>query len=141
MKTFKLFLLSVFCFVCCSIYADDKAIPVEKLPETAKVFVYQNFTSKTIIYAEKDWNTYECMLNDGTKIKFYKNGDWDKIECKAFSVPDKLVPVQILNYVKTNFPNETIRKIDKERYGYEIELSNDLDLKFNKQGVLINIDD
>ena len=32
-------------------------------------------------------------------------------------------------------------KIDKERHGYDIELSNDLELKFNKQGQLIGFDD
>ena len=34
-----------------------------------------------------------------------------------------------------------ITKIDKERYGYDIELSNDLELKFNRQGALIGMDD
>ena len=35
----------------------------------------------------------------------------------------------------------TAVKIDKERYGYEIELGNDLELKFDKNGKLLNIDD
>lgn len=39
--------------------------------------------------------------------------------------------------VKASFSAKT----DKERYGYEIELSNDIDLKFNYQGVLIGMDD
>ena len=29
----------------------------------------------------------------------------------------------------------------KECYGYDVELSNELDMKFNKNGQLINIDD
>jgi hypothetical protein len=43
--------------------------------------------------------------------------------------------------VKTNFPGTVIVKIDKERHGYDIELSNDIELKFNKSGALIGMDD
>ena len=57
------------------------------------------------------------------------------------AVPQVLVPEAIAAYVQATFPNNVITKIDKERYGYEIELSNDMDLKFNKKGNLIGIDD
>jgi len=43
--------------------------------------------------------------------------------------------------VKANYAGATIVIIDKERHGYDIELSNDLELKFNKQDQLIGIDD
>jgi hypothetical protein len=43
--------------------------------------------------------------------------------------------------VKGSFPGAFVVKIDKERYGYEIELSNDLELKFDKRDNLMNIDD
>ena len=42
---------------------------------------------------------------------------------------------------KANHPGEIIVSIDKEHYGYDIELSNSLDLKFNKQGQFISYDD
>jgi len=32
-------------------------------------------------------------------------------------------------------------KIDKERYGYDIEISNDLELKFDRKGRLLEMDD
>ncbi len=47
----------------------------------------------------------------------------------------------IAAYVQTNFPGPVIVKIDKELFGYEIELLNDLELKFDKNGRLVNIDD
>ena len=122
-------------------HADDKPIPVEQLPATAKTFVQENFQDKKILYAEKDWNTYECVLNDGTKIEFKKDGTWDKIDCNMTAVPASTVPEAISTYVKANFPNVVITKIDKERHGYDIELSNDMELQFNKQGVLIGMDD
>ena len=42
---------------------------------------------------------------------------------------------------KAIHPGEIIVSIDKEHYGYDIELSNSLDLKFNKQGQFISYDD
>lgn len=121
--------------------ADDTPIPVEQLPDAAKTFVQTNFKDKKIIYAEKDWNSFECRLNDGTKIEFNKKGTWKKIDCKAGAIPDGLVPAAIQEYVKSNFPDCIITKAEKERYGYDIELSNDIDLKFNYQGALIGMDD
>jgi hypothetical protein len=57
------------------------------------------------------------------------------------AVPAVLVPEAIKQYVETNFSNCMITKIDKERHGYDIELSNDLELRFNHQGALIGMDD
>ena len=122
-------------------YADDRPIPVEKLPAAAKEFVKTHFPKSKIIYAEKDWKRYETRLNDGTEIDFDSKGNWDKVDCKMTAVPEALVPQAIAQYVASNFPDAVVTKIDKERFGYEIELSNDLELKFNKAGVLLSMDD
>lgn len=124
--------------------ANDKIIPVEKLPAAAKAFIKTHFPGVHITYAEKDGYhapTYEAWLVDGTEIDFDKHGNWDKVDCRMSAVPDAIVPAPIADYVLSNFPDCDIVKIDKERYGYEIELSNDLELKFNKQGHLLYIDD
>ena len=142
MKQPRVFLLALMCLlVSTAAFADDTPIPVEKLPAAAKEFVQTNFPEAKIIYAEKDWNSYECRLNDGTKIEFNKKGSWKKVDRNLIAVPAALIPEPIQQYVTTNFPGCVVTKIDKERYGYDIELSNDIDLKFNYQGVLIGMDD
>lgn len=142
MKQTRLFLMALMCLlVSTAAFADDTPIPVEKLPAAAKEFVQTNFPEAKIIYAEKDWNSYECRLNDGTKIEFNKKGSWKKVDRNLIAVPAALIPEPIQQYVTTNFPGCVVTKIDKERYGYDIELSNDIDLKFNYQGVLIGMDD
>lgn len=137
----KYFLMAIMCLVSSSIMADDTPIPVEQLPEAARTFVQTNFKDQKIMYAEKDWNSFECRLADGTKIEFNKKGTWKKIDRKLAAVPAGIVPEAIQAYVKANYPDCLVTKIDKERYGYDIELSNDLDLKFNYQGGLIGMDD
>jgi hypothetical protein len=142
MKTMKYFFAALMCILVSNVaMADDTPIPVEQLPAAAKTFVQTNFKGKKIISAEKDWNSYECRLDDGTKIEFNRKGTWKKVDRNMIALPAAIVPAAIQQYVSTNFPGTVITKIDKERYGYEIELSSDIDLKFNYQGVLIGMDD
>ena len=143
----KFFLVALLCMLLQSVtcLADDKIIPVEQLPAPAKTFVKKYFPQATIEYATKDTEfmgtTYEVRLSDGTEVDFDKKGNWDNVDCKTKAVPASLVPAAIAQYVKAHYPNTVIVKIDKERGGYEIELSNDLELKFNSKGKLIGIDD
>ncbi len=143
MKTFKSLFVAFVCMMVSNVaLADDRPIPVEQLPASAKTFVTNNFQGKKILYAEKDWNSYECRLDDGTKINFTSKGEWKQVDCHGMSaVPAVLVPEAIKQYVETNFSNCMITKIDKEHHGYDIELSNDLELRFNHQGMLVGIDD
>ena len=147
MKTTKLFLVAVICMLAQSVtsLANDLMVPVSQLPATVKTLVAKNFSGKTIAYAAKDvefmGTKYEVMLNDGAKIEFDKKGNWDNVDCETYAVPAALVPASITKYVKANFPGAKIVKIDKERHGYDIELSNDIELKFNKSGALIGMDD
>ncbi|MDO4993918.1 MAG: PepSY-like domain-containing protein [Bacteroidales bacterium] len=142
MKQTKYVMLALLCLMMSAVCrADDTPIAPDALPAAAKTFVSTNFPGKKIIYAEKDWNSYECRLDDGTKIEFNKKGNWDKVDCHMQAVPAAIVPDAIQKYVKANFPDCLITKIDKERYGYEIELSNDLDLRFSYQGALLGMDD
>ena len=81
------------------------------------------------------------MFADGTKVDFAANGEWTSVECKGKAVPAGIVPQQIEAYVKQNYPDAHIRKIDRDRTDYEVSLSNRLELTFNKNFKLIEIDD
>ena len=147
MRTFtKLFAAMVALFASVSfVSCKDVIITADKLPAAAQTFIKEYFPGSDISYAKKDKEltktTYEVVLQDGTEIDFDSKGQWDKIDCKRATVPAKLIPDAIATYVQTNFPGQAIVKIDKELFGYEIELLNDLELKFDKNGRLVNIDD
>jgi hypothetical protein len=123
----------------------DRIIPVGQLPEAAKTFLEQYFPGIGISYIKKDAEllktTYEVRLDSGAEIDFDSKGEWDKVDCKRQSVPSDLVPAAINTYVEGTFPGQFVVKIDKEIFGYEVELSNDLDLKFTKDGRLVGVDD
>lgn len=146
MKTIRFYMVALMCMVVATtIFAFDRQVPQHKLPAAAKAFIQKNFSGTSIVYVEEDVEfmktKYEVRLNDGTKVEFDGNGVWDKVDCKFKAVPRATVPTSIAGYVKVNFPGATIVKIDKNRYGYEVELSNKADLRFNKKGQFTGFDD
>ena len=146
MKKSVLFFAALVCMLMHSVssFAGDRIIPAEQLPAAAKTFIQKTFPGQTVSYAKIDFDgrkKYEVRLSNGTEVEFDKNGNWDKVDCNYSAVPASLVPTNIANYVKTHFAGAKVVKIDKERYGFDVELSNELELKFNKQGQLMNIDD
>ena len=67
---------------------------------------------------------------------------WDKIECPLTNpVPTALIPPPVASTIQANYPDAMITKIDKERNGFEVDLANGLELKFNKQGAIVDMDD
>ena len=146
MKKSVFFFAALVCMLMQSVstFADDRIIPAEQLPAAAKTFIQKTFPGQAVSYAKIDYDgrkKYEVCLSNGTEVDFDKNGTWDKVDCNYSAVPASLVPSTIANYVKTHFAGAKVVKIDKEHYGYDVELSNELELKFNKQGQLMNIDD
>ncbi len=123
----------------------DQVVAPTQVPIEIQTFVQQTFPNQAITYAEKDLDLfgykYDVVLADGTQISFDTDNVWDKIESRTMAVPAALVPAPIATYINTNFPSVAIFKLDKERFGYEVELANGLELKFNKQGVLMELDD
>lgn len=123
----------------------DKIIQPDQLPDNARSFIQQYFPGINISYVKLDSElmkkTFDVRLENGTELEFNGKGEWDSIDCKHSAVPAELVNDAIAEYIQSNFSTQYITKIDKEAYGYEIELSNDLELKFDKAGRLIAVDD
>ena len=108
-------------------------------------FVTQYFPEATIQMVMPDEDDIDVVLNDYTKIEFKLNNEWKKVDCehatKFISVPATLVPEQITAYVNANFPNTIIKKLEKKFFGWEIELSNGLEVKFNNNFKVTKVDD
>ncbi len=124
--------------------AQQPQATAQTLPAAATTFIQQQFPNATVTYVENDSDDgrveYEATLSDGSKVTFNANGDWNKVECYQ-GVPAALVPANIASYVSSNYQGAVITKVDREPYGYDIDLANGLDLKFNANGQLMSIDD
>lgn len=116
----------------------------QALPEAINTFVKQTFPGATITYTETDQEhggiEYDVTLDNGTKIDFDVNNQWKKVECYK-GVPAALVPQAIATYVKSNYQSLPIIQIDKNGIGYDIELANDMELRFDQSGNFMGIDD
>mgnify|MGYP005608649501 FL=1 len=75
---------------------------------------------------------FDVVFTDGSSIEFNSSGEWTDVTCRQSTVPAEIVPAQIQNFVLKNHPSSTILQIEQFRYGYEVHLSNGLEVKFNK---------
>ena len=76
-------------------------------------------------------------FSNGWEVEFNRRGEWNHVDCRRDPVPvsiQHLLPQPILTYVATHFNAAAITEVDKNARGYEIGLSNDLDLKFSLSG-------
>ncbi len=128
------------------IFAQDRAINAGQLPKTAKNFLAANFKGIAVGSAVEDRaiygvDEYKVYLGNGMKVEFDSSGNWKEVDGKHQKLPYGFIPVSIRNYASKNFPNTYIVKIEKERWSYKAELSNGLDLEFDKNGNFRKIDD
>ena len=123
----------------------DRPIAVDELPATAQKFIRTHFASSEVLYAKVDDglfdNDYKVVFADGASAEFASNGEWKEVKCKHCAVPASIVPQAIREQVVKQFPKAVIEGIDRDRRGYDVELSNGLDLKFDRQMNLIEIED
>ena len=128
--------VAIFSIACA---AEDKPVTFEQLPTAAKEFINVNYPDEKMSYAFVDDDVirpdYTVRLANGVEITFEHDGSLEKIET-AGGVPDGVVPVQISDYVKSNYPEYEVGR--KE---YEVKLSNRLELKFNSSFRLKGLDD
>lgn len=124
---------------------DDTHISLTALPQTSQQFIDTHFGDLTISRVVKDFDDlsydYDVYFTNGTKIEFSRNGEWKDIDCHGSKVPDSVVPTKILEYTKSNYPANVIVQLSLDGRYIDVELDNDLDLEFNKDGDFVRIDD
>ncbi len=133
--------VTLFTLVAC---ADNRPIDRSQLPATAQTFLTTHFADAKVSLVTKDRDlmetTYDVVFVDGSSVEFNGKGEWKDVECRTGVVPEAIVPNAILDHVRANYPGVTIRKINRDRYDWEVELSNRLELQFDTQFRLMEID-
>ncbi len=144
MKQGKLLLLTLVCLLLsATAMADDRPITANQLPAAARTFIKKHFPQDQVTEAELEKNfrstKYDVKLSSGAEIDFNGKGVWISVDCEPSAVPAAIIPAAIKKYVNTKYKGQQIVKIEKKTYGYEVELSNDLELKFNKKGTFLSV--
>lgn len=140
-----LVLLAMLPFMSCE-SAGNKVVEFSNLPSKAQTFLKTYFADKTIAVIlcdeglfDKD---YEVRFEDSSEVEFDENGEWKSVEIKnRQAVPDGIIPAGIKTFVKAKHPAAFVIEIKKERKEYDVELSNGVDIVFDKKGNFKRYDD
>ena len=146
-RIFRKLTIAICCMVSCNMVANagnDKPIAVNALPVKAQTLLSNHFNNQKVMLATIESGvvsrSYDVVLQNGTKLEFDKKGNLTEIDCKQGIVPVELIPQAITNYLKDNYAGQSVKKIEINKNEYEVELTNGLDLTFNKHFQLIDID-
>lgn len=126
--------LFAFGALCCQ--ADnEKVIDIKQLPTLARSFVSEHFSDLTVAVVKMEsgllTKSFEVYFSNGDHIDFDAKGAWEEVECKSSTVPSAVVPSAISEYVAKTYPEEQIKKLEKDRWKYEVKLSNHIELIFD----------
>ncbi|MCC8188229.1 MAG: PepSY-like domain-containing protein [Bacteroides sp.] len=137
-----MFLLLVAPFV----HADDITKDEMKLPAEARSFIKQHFPDMEISHIKIDKgllrsDKYEVVFTNGVEMEFDHEGKWKEIDGKHHMVPSSVLPDQIRNYISSNFSRGHVTKVERTSIRYEVELNDDVTLKFDEDGNFLKLDD
>ncbi len=116
----------------------QKKIETIELPKAAQDFLQKYFNHTSVNIAKKDAEHgekgYEVRLKDGTEVEFWKDGSYREVDGGDKPIPIAFIPASIKDYVVKNYPNEKITHIDYGHKDVDVDLTNDIDLEFTKEG-------
>ena len=123
------------------VYRDSSVLPAAARATLTKAFPKAKVNRVKVdkgVFGKCD---YEVVLSNGAEIEFNSKGEWKEVDCGHQAVPDVFVMKQIRQYISSNYKGAKIVQIEKNDNSYDIELSNGVDLEFDRLGRFLRIDD
>jgi len=115
----------------------------QQMPANVKSFIAKYYPKATVVKYEAKTTLvgkkYEVKLNNGAEIDFDKNGNWEEISDKQ-GVPTALIPAKIKTYLDQKYKGVKVEAIDKESNKIKVDLLNDIDLEFDRNGKFLRVD-
>ena len=131
---------------CPAAHADEYAHDASVLPPAAQSILKKDFGSKvSVVKIDKTLGKvkeYEVVLMDGTEVSFDRAGNFKSVEVnRSQSVPKSVVNKNVARFVKDRHSGTNIVSYEVDRRGIEVELSNGIDIRFDKQGNFVRYED
>ncbi len=124
--------------------AQDKIIPESELPEEIATYLKTHFPNNPVLQVSIDnelfSKSHEVILQDNITLEFNAKNEVTEIEANS-KLPDSVIPVQIIEYVKNNYPENVIIEWQIDDKNQQVGLENDIQLEFNMKGDFLKIDD
>ena len=145
MKKILITLSAVIVSLTTALADNDHPVQLNQLPQQAQTFLNSHFKGGKIamVTTERDWlsKEYNVIFANGDKIEFDSEGKWENIECRRAYVPQSAIPTAITRYLDENYPDEKVTEIDLDLRGYDVELTNGLEVKFSKDFLVYGVED
>lgn len=143
-KIYFTLLLSLFGLGLALANDSERIIKISELPQRAQQFIKRYYSMASVVRAIYDDDVfsrdYEVWLEGGVHIEFSQSGDWTDVESRHGNVPDDIVPAPIAIYVSRHHSGAHVVRIERDKAGYEVELSDHSELKFNNRFKLVEVD-
>ena len=129
---------------------DDEVVAAADLPESILNFIATHFPDAEIEEAEIENNgNYEIELSNDVELIFDADGDFlgrtdddDNDDSDDEDIAVSELPQAILDYIATNYPDNSIVEAEKEDDGsYEVTLNNGAELEFDAAGNFVSVED
>ena len=142
-------------FLSCSsdnddIQPDGETIEASALPQASRTTLNTYFTDANVTSARKlssaniYGSIYKALLSTGFEIDFDKDGLWTEIESERdLPIPSSFMEGQIPAihaYIAANYANNYAIEIEREQFGFTVELNNGVDLVFDSEQKFIGVD-
>lgn len=144
MKKIFIALACVFTLVTNACADNYQPITQTQLPEKAQTFLSTYFPEAKVSLVRKEIDVielnYDVIFADGSKVEFDRKGNWTEIDCLTHSLPAGIVPEAINKIINTHYPETKVVKIERDHREIDVKLNNRVELTFNKNLQLIDID-
>lgn len=153
-RTFLALLASITFFSCSSDNdlgaPEGENIEASALPQASRTTLNTYFNDATVTSAKRASSAniygsiYTALLSNSFEIDFDENGLWTEIESeKNLAIPTRFLEDQlpeIQAYLEANYANNHVVEIERERFGFTIELNNGVDLVFDREQRFVGVD-
>ena len=127
---------------------DDKDRPLdyESLPAVSKAFVETYFPGDKPVKVTREGSNsrteYDVTLASGFSVEFDAEGEWTDVDgpMNIAITNDGFIPQPIRDYVAANYTDAGINEISRDRRGYEVDLTNRIELQFDRNGNFVRVD-
>lgn len=145
MKKLVFLLVGLFALSVVSKADNVKTVQIGQLPTPAQIFITTYFKDNKVALAKVETEflskTYEVLFTNGSKVEFDRSGEWTEVLYKTGEIPAEIIPQPIRDYVKQNYPETVIQKIERDKHKIEVKLSNRWEITFDNNMQVIDIDD
>lgn len=144
MKKIFIALACVFTLVTNACADNYQPISRTQLPEKAQTFLSTYFPEAKVSLVRKEIDvmelSYDVIFTDGSKVEFDRKGNWTEVDCLNQPLPSGIVPEAIEKVIRTQYPEAQATKIERDHREFDVKLNNRVELTFNKNMQLVDID-